>query len=214
MKKVLNDWPDRETEAILCRCAEAARPGGRVVVMGGVAADDARRSLEIDMVVEAGPKPSPSSASSRAGRAWRWSPPGRRHPVPSSSNATRQPDPRTFRRFAEEPLLLAAAIASARSTATPSADPPGDPVDGQADQQRGQGDEDGGLDALEGPEATAGLVFHPANDAVGRQERISQTPQRRTRTSHRTSDLRVRRPLRPLTWAPHSSAGSSARGGR
>src|SRR5207244_8707475 len=38
LKKVLNDWPDRETTAILSRCAEAARPTGRVVVLGGVSA--------------------------------------------------------------------------------------------------------------------------------------------------------------------------------
>lgn len=54
LKKVLNDWPDRETEAILRRCAEAARPSGRIVVMGGVSADDAPRHLEIDMVVAGG----------------------------------------------------------------------------------------------------------------------------------------------------------------
>src|SRR5205085_3701060 len=29
LKNVLNDWPDRETTAILSRCAEAARPSGR-----------------------------------------------------------------------------------------------------------------------------------------------------------------------------------------
>jgi len=32
MKSVLADWPDREALAILTRCAEAARPSGRVVV--------------------------------------------------------------------------------------------------------------------------------------------------------------------------------------
>jgi len=32
LKKVLNDWPDQEATAILRRCAEAARPSGRVVV--------------------------------------------------------------------------------------------------------------------------------------------------------------------------------------
>jgi len=32
LKSVLNDWPDREATAILRRCAEAARPLGRVVV--------------------------------------------------------------------------------------------------------------------------------------------------------------------------------------
>jgi SAM-dependent methyltransferase len=54
LKKVLNDWPDRETVAILRRCAEAARPGGRVVVLGGVTADDQPRGLEIDMVLVGG----------------------------------------------------------------------------------------------------------------------------------------------------------------
>ncbi|MEO7650698.1 MAG: methyltransferase [Bryobacteraceae bacterium] len=32
LKSVLDDWPDREATAILKRCAEAARPSGRVVV--------------------------------------------------------------------------------------------------------------------------------------------------------------------------------------
>ena len=32
LKKVLDDWPDREATAILRRCAEAALPSGRVVV--------------------------------------------------------------------------------------------------------------------------------------------------------------------------------------
>jgi SAM-dependent methyltransferase len=32
LKSVLGDWPDREATAILKRCAEAARPSGRVVV--------------------------------------------------------------------------------------------------------------------------------------------------------------------------------------
>ena len=39
LKSVLNDWPDREAAAILRGCAEAARPGGRVVVLGGVSPD-------------------------------------------------------------------------------------------------------------------------------------------------------------------------------
>ncbi len=54
LKKVLNDWPDRETEVILRRCAEAARPSGRIVVMGGVSPDGAPRHVEIDMVVAGG----------------------------------------------------------------------------------------------------------------------------------------------------------------
>ncbi|MGI8960123.1 MAG: methyltransferase [Bryobacteraceae bacterium] len=32
LKSVLDDWPDREATTILRRCAEAARPSGRVVV--------------------------------------------------------------------------------------------------------------------------------------------------------------------------------------
>jgi hypothetical protein len=38
LKSVLCDWPDCEALAILKRCAEAARPDGRVVIIGGVAA--------------------------------------------------------------------------------------------------------------------------------------------------------------------------------
>src|SRR5262249_37240083 len=41
LKKVLDDWPDREALAILQRCAEAARPAGRVVILGGVSPDEA-----------------------------------------------------------------------------------------------------------------------------------------------------------------------------
>ena len=54
LKKVLNDWPDDPTIAILRRCAEAARPAGSVVVLGGVAPDDAPHSLGIDMLVAGG----------------------------------------------------------------------------------------------------------------------------------------------------------------
>jgi 2,7-dihydroxy-5-methyl-1-naphthoate 7-O-methyltransferase len=54
LSKVLNDWPDRETAAILTRCAEAARPAGRLLVVGGVAPDDAPRRLTIEMVLVGG----------------------------------------------------------------------------------------------------------------------------------------------------------------
>jgi hypothetical protein len=54
LKNVLNDWPGEPTVAILRRCAEAARPGGRIAVLGGVAADEAPRSLVIDMLVAGG----------------------------------------------------------------------------------------------------------------------------------------------------------------
>jgi SAM-dependent methyltransferase len=36
LKSVLADWPDPEAREILRRCAEAARPAGRVVVLNGV----------------------------------------------------------------------------------------------------------------------------------------------------------------------------------
>jgi threonine dehydrogenase-like Zn-dependent dehydrogenase len=36
LKSILADWPDPEATAILRRCAEAARPDGRVVVLSGV----------------------------------------------------------------------------------------------------------------------------------------------------------------------------------
>ncbi|MGH2717785.1 MAG: methyltransferase [Actinomycetota bacterium] len=53
--KVLNDWPDAETVAILRRCAEAAAPsGGRVLVSGGVVADGSTPTMAIDMVVAGG----------------------------------------------------------------------------------------------------------------------------------------------------------------
>jgi uncharacterized glyoxalase superfamily protein PhnB len=54
LKSVLNDWPDEETVAILRRCAEAAGPGGRVVITGGVSPDDAPRGLTIEMVLLGG----------------------------------------------------------------------------------------------------------------------------------------------------------------
>jgi 2,7-dihydroxy-5-methyl-1-naphthoate 7-O-methyltransferase len=54
LSKVLNDWPDEPTVAILRRCAEAVRPDGRIAVLGGVAADDTSRSLGIDMLVAGG----------------------------------------------------------------------------------------------------------------------------------------------------------------
>jgi 2,7-dihydroxy-5-methyl-1-naphthoate 7-O-methyltransferase len=40
LKSVLGDWPDREAIAILKRCAAAAHPSGRVVVLNGVSPDE------------------------------------------------------------------------------------------------------------------------------------------------------------------------------
>jgi 2,7-dihydroxy-5-methyl-1-naphthoate 7-O-methyltransferase len=55
LKSVLNDWPDEETLAILRRCAQAAATAGAsIIVLGGVSADDAPRSLGIDMLVAGG----------------------------------------------------------------------------------------------------------------------------------------------------------------
>ena len=54
LKSVLNDWPERESVAILTRCAEAAGPGGRVLVCGGVTADDAPRGLNLETVLLGG----------------------------------------------------------------------------------------------------------------------------------------------------------------
>jgi SAM-dependent methyltransferase len=54
LRGVLNDWPDREAAAILSRCAEAARPSGRVVILKGVGPDDAPKRLSIEMVLLGG----------------------------------------------------------------------------------------------------------------------------------------------------------------
>jgi 2,7-dihydroxy-5-methyl-1-naphthoate 7-O-methyltransferase len=58
LKSVLNDWPDEPTVAILRRCAEAARTArtskAAIAILGGVAADEAPRSLGIDMLVAGG----------------------------------------------------------------------------------------------------------------------------------------------------------------
>jgi SAM-dependent methyltransferase len=39
LKSVFNDWPDPEALALLRRCAEAARPAGRIVILNGVSPD-------------------------------------------------------------------------------------------------------------------------------------------------------------------------------
>jgi hypothetical protein len=54
LKSVLNDWPDAETVAILRRCAQAATPATVVLIIGGVAPDDAPRALSVDMLVAGG----------------------------------------------------------------------------------------------------------------------------------------------------------------
>jgi precorrin-6B methylase 2 len=54
LRGVLNDWPNREATAILGRCAEAARPTGRVVVLKSIGLDEAPRALEIETVLLGG----------------------------------------------------------------------------------------------------------------------------------------------------------------
>lgn len=54
LRGVLNNWPDLEAVALLSRCAEAARPGGRVVVLKSVGPDDSPKRLYIDMVLTGG----------------------------------------------------------------------------------------------------------------------------------------------------------------
>jgi hypothetical protein len=57
LKNVLGDWPDLEAGTILKRCADAARPAGRVVVLGGVSGDEGRPpSPELLMLVLVGGK--------------------------------------------------------------------------------------------------------------------------------------------------------------
>jgi 2,7-dihydroxy-5-methyl-1-naphthoate 7-O-methyltransferase len=56
IKNLLADWPDREAHALLKRCAEAARPTGRVVVIGGVTPDEHGPAPELLMLVLVGGK--------------------------------------------------------------------------------------------------------------------------------------------------------------
>jgi 2,7-dihydroxy-5-methyl-1-naphthoate 7-O-methyltransferase len=69
LKKVLDDWPDEETIAILRRCAEAAPVNGRVVVLGGVSPDETARHLSITMLVVGGKTSSLSEFELLAGQA-------------------------------------------------------------------------------------------------------------------------------------------------
>ncbi len=54
LRGVLNDWPDREAASILRRCAEAAFPAGRVVVLKGIGPDGAPKDLSIEMLLVGG----------------------------------------------------------------------------------------------------------------------------------------------------------------
>jgi hypothetical protein len=69
LRSVLNDWPDEETDALLRTVAAALGPRSRVVVSGGVAADDAPRRLTIEMVLLGGRTDSLAEFRARAARA-------------------------------------------------------------------------------------------------------------------------------------------------
>jgi SAM-dependent methyltransferase len=57
LKSVLHDWPDREAIAILTRCADAARPAGRVILVSGASPDEnGTPSPELLMMVLVGGK--------------------------------------------------------------------------------------------------------------------------------------------------------------
>jgi SAM-dependent methyltransferase len=57
LKSVLSDWPDPEAATILRRCADAARPAGRVVAVNGVSPDeDGSPSPDLLMMVLVGGK--------------------------------------------------------------------------------------------------------------------------------------------------------------
>ncbi|MGH9672010.1 MAG: methyltransferase [Bryobacteraceae bacterium] len=54
LRGVLNDWPDRDAAAILRRCAAAARPGGRVMVLKSVGPEAPAPGLPIEMLLLGG----------------------------------------------------------------------------------------------------------------------------------------------------------------
>jgi hypothetical protein len=56
LTSLLFDWPDQEAITLLTRCGEAAGPGGRVVVVGGVAPETASGEADLLMMVLLGGK--------------------------------------------------------------------------------------------------------------------------------------------------------------
>ena len=54
LRGIINDWPDKEAIEILARCADAARPAGRVVVLKGISPDESPRGMTIEMVLVGG----------------------------------------------------------------------------------------------------------------------------------------------------------------
>ncbi|MDE2126127.1 MAG: hydroxyneurosporene methyltransferase [Armatimonadetes bacterium] len=69
LKNVINDWPDAEAVAILTRCAEAARPRGRVIILAGIDAYEASRPLSPEMVLAGGKHRTLTELQTIAGRA-------------------------------------------------------------------------------------------------------------------------------------------------
>lgn len=57
LNRLLLDWPDEQAVALLTRCAEAAAPDGRVVVVGGVSPGRSAASAGLLMMVQTGGKP-------------------------------------------------------------------------------------------------------------------------------------------------------------
>ena len=56
LKALLFDWPDEGATALLSRCAEAARGGGRVVVIGGVSPEKTSGEADLLMMTLVGGK--------------------------------------------------------------------------------------------------------------------------------------------------------------
>jgi 2,7-dihydroxy-5-methyl-1-naphthoate 7-O-methyltransferase len=54
LRKVLNNWADREAVAILSRCAEAARPTGRVVILKSVGPETVQQGIPISALMVGG----------------------------------------------------------------------------------------------------------------------------------------------------------------
>jgi hypothetical protein len=54
LKSVIPDWPDQEAQLILQRCADAARPHGRVLVLSGIAASERPAELSTETVLLGG----------------------------------------------------------------------------------------------------------------------------------------------------------------
>jgi 2,7-dihydroxy-5-methyl-1-naphthoate 7-O-methyltransferase len=54
LRRVLIDWSDEDKVRILRRCADAARPGGRVVVIGGVSPDETPGEVTAELLMLGG----------------------------------------------------------------------------------------------------------------------------------------------------------------